>query len=72
VLLERDGNRILFGQDIHGPFMPQFNSDLDEWRTSMLKLLKLKCDILCEGHFGVIEPEDSVAAFIKQHLRSNT
>lgn len=72
VLLERDGNRILFGQDIHGPFMPQFGSDLEAWRTSMLKLLKLKCDILCEGHFGVIEPEDSVTAFIKQHLRANT
>ena len=72
VLLERDGDRILFGQDIHGPFLPRFNSDLDEWRLSMMKLLKLKCDVLCEGHFGVVEPAEQVDTFIKQHLRANT
>lgn len=72
VLLERDGDRILFGQDIHGPFLPQFGSDLEAWRLSMLKLLKLKCDILCEGHFGIIEPADTVESFIRQHLRANT
>ena len=33
VLLERDGDRILFGQDIHGPFLPQFKSDIDAWAS---------------------------------------
>jgi glyoxylase-like metal-dependent hydrolase (beta-lactamase superfamily II) len=51
-LLDRDGQRILFGQDIHGPFLPAFGSDIAQWRTSMEMILALKPDILCEGHCG--------------------
>src|SRR5512136_2244830 len=49
---DRDGKRVLFGQDIHGPFEESFGSDLTAWRKSMEILLGLKADILCEGHFG--------------------
>jgi glyoxylase-like metal-dependent hydrolase (beta-lactamase superfamily II) len=71
VTLERDGRRVLFGQDIHGPFSPQFRSDLAAWRRSMEKLISLRCDILCEGHYGVIEPAPEVEKFIRNFLRSN-
>jgi glyoxylase-like metal-dependent hydrolase (beta-lactamase superfamily II) len=63
-----DGTRVLFGQDIHGPFHPDFGSDINAWRLSMDKLLELEADILCEGHFGVYSPTDAVGAFIHAHL----
>jgi len=63
--------RILFGQDVHGPFLPEFGSDLDLWRASMEKLLALEADILCEGHFGVMRGKDEVARFIRSHLEAN-
>jgi metallo-beta-lactamase class B len=64
VLLERNSKKILFGQDIHGPFMPQFGSDRKLWRDSMRKLLALEPDILCEGHYGIYKPNERVKEFI--------
>lgn len=63
-----DGVRVLFGQDIHGPFHPDFGSDINAWRRSMDDLLELEADILCEGHFGVYSPSDAVGVFIRGHL----
>lgn len=71
VWLERGGQRILFGQDIHGPFLPAFASNIDRWRDSMERLLILKADILCEGHFGIFQPADRVEAYIQKNLRQN-
>jgi glyoxylase-like metal-dependent hydrolase (beta-lactamase superfamily II) len=68
VYLDRDGTRVLFGQDIHGPFMKDFGSDLNSWRESMQKLLALKADVLCEGHFGVYRPAAGVAGYIERYL----
>ncbi len=68
VYLDRGGTRVLFGQDIHGPFSEEFGSDLAAWRMSMEKLLALEADILCEGHFGVFQPEDRVAAYIEHYM----
>ena len=62
--LDADGVRVLFGQDIHGPFHPDFGSDIRAWRESMAKLLELEADILCEGHFGVISPASAVRSYI--------
>jgi glyoxylase-like metal-dependent hydrolase (beta-lactamase superfamily II) len=62
--------RILFGQDIHGPFYNSFGSNLDDWAISMRRLLELKADILCEGHFGVIQPSSEVRNFIEDYLRN--
>ncbi len=69
IFTERDGVRVLFGQDIHGPFMPEFGSDLSHWRNSMEKLLGLEADILCEGHYGIIEGREEVRQFIEHHLQ---
>lgn len=66
--LDRGGKRVLFGQDIHGPFLPAFGSDIGRWRESMERLLRLKADILCEGHFGIFQPGDRVEAYIRQYL----
>ncbi len=65
-----DGKRVLFGQDIHGPFDPDFGSDVAEWRRSMSSLLSLDADVLCEGHFGVFEGRDAVRRFIEGWLES--
>jgi glyoxylase-like metal-dependent hydrolase (beta-lactamase superfamily II) len=71
VILDRDGKRVLFGQDIHGPFAESFGSDLVAWRKSMEILLGLKADILCEGHFGIYKPEQEVEKFIQNYLQAN-
>ena len=68
--LDRGGRRCLFGQDVHGPFHRDFGSDLAAWRTSMQRLLALKADVLCEGHFGVYEPKERVAAYIEHYLEA--
>ncbi len=71
VWLDRNGKRVLFGQDIHGPFMSAFRSNINDWRASMKKVLALEPDILCEGHFGIFEPKGEAAAYIQRYLRIN-
>ena len=65
------GERVLFGQDIHGPFSHEFGSDLEAWRRSMTRVLELEADILCEGHYGVFRPADAVRGFIEGQLASH-
>jgi hypothetical protein len=60
VHLGRGAQRILFGQDIHGPFHVDFGLDIMQWHESMKKLLDLKADILCEGHLGIYSPRNRV------------
>jgi len=69
--MDRDGTRVLFGQDVHGPFLPAFGSDRKKWRQSMEKLLELDADILCEGHFGIFQPGNRVEAYIRKYLSMN-
>ncbi len=68
VYLDRGGERVLFGQDIHGPFLPEFGADLSAWRRSMETLLRLEADILCEGHFGVYRTKVRVREYIEGYL----
>jgi glyoxylase-like metal-dependent hydrolase (beta-lactamase superfamily II) len=62
------GKRILFGQDIHGPFRNEFRSSIRDWADSMKKMLDLDADVLCEGHYGVIRGSDNVKKFIRGYL----
>lgn len=71
ILLEVEDIKILFGQDIHGPFYKSFGSNLEDYQTSMQKLLDLNADILCEGHFGIIKPASEVTRFIQRHMDMN-
>ncbi len=67
--LDVAGSRILFGQDIHGPFDPSWGSEMNQWKESMRKLLGLRADILCEGHFGIYTPAARVQSYIESYLR---
>ncbi|MBE0480106.1 MAG: MBL fold metallo-hydrolase [Dehalococcoidia bacterium] len=66
--LDIDGERVLFGQDIHGPYYPEWGADPVTARDSLQKLIDLKADILCEGHFGVYQPAPAVERFIRSYL----
>lgn len=69
--LETGAQRVLFGQDLHGPFFRDFGSDLIQYEKSMEKLMALETDILCEGHYGVFTPAESAAAFMRQQMAAN-
>ena len=64
IYLDRPGKRILFAQDLHGPILPEFGSNLDDWDRSTKKLLDLEADILCEGHFGIYKTRKEVRDYI--------
>ena len=68
VYLDRSGQRVLFGQDIHGPFHKAFGSDIEAWKKSMQTLLALEADILCEGHFGIFQPKNKARSYIERYL----
>ncbi len=68
VYLDRSGQRVLFGQDIHGPFHKAFGSDIEAWKKSMQTLLALEADILCEGHFGIFQPKNKASSYNERYL----
>jgi len=67
--IDWEGERVLFGQDIHGPFSRAFGSNLNDWKNSMEELLALEADILCEGHFGVYRSPKVVMSYIERYLQ---
>jgi glyoxylase-like metal-dependent hydrolase (beta-lactamase superfamily II) len=71
IFVEINKTKILFGQDIHGPFMKSFGSNLNDYQSSMLKLLELKAHILCEGHFGIFRGVDKINNYIKGYMDQN-
>jgi glyoxylase-like metal-dependent hydrolase (beta-lactamase superfamily II) len=64
ILMLKDNKQILFGQDLHGPLLEEFGSNLEDWDRSTKKLLDLEADILCEGHFGIYETKKKVREYI--------
>lgn len=68
VYIDTPEGRVLFGQDIHGPFSYSWGSDIAEWRRSMRKLLDLKADFLCEGHAGIYKG-DRIKEYIEGYLK---
>jgi len=70
VYIDDDGERVLFGQDIHGPFDESWGSDMHQWKDSMKRLLALDADILCEGHFGVFTGKQAVKDYIEGYLNN--
>lgn len=71
VIVESEGKKILFGQDLHGPFNDDFLSNLYDYQSSMQKLLELNADILCEGHYGIFQPEHQVRKYIETYKSQN-
>jgi metallo-beta-lactamase class B len=66
--IDIDEKRVLFGQDIHGPYIPKWGADRELAAASLQKLIDLKADILCEGHFGVYQPAKEVRRYIEYYL----
>jgi glyoxylase-like metal-dependent hydrolase (beta-lactamase superfamily II) len=71
IYLDKDGKRILFGQDLHGPILKEFGSNLEDYDRSTKKLLGLDADILCEGHFGIYKTKKDVRNYILSYRRQN-
>ncbi len=69
IYLDKDGKRILFGQDLHGPILKEFGSNLEDYDRSTKKLLGLDADILCEGHFGIYKTQNDVRNYILSYRR---
>jgi len=69
IYLDKDGKRILFGQDLHGPLLEEFGSNLKDYGLSTKKLLDLEADILCEGHFGIYKTKKDVRNYILSYRR---
>ncbi|HSB03653.1 MAG TPA: MBL fold metallo-hydrolase [Thermodesulfobacteriota bacterium] len=69
IYMDREGKRILFGQDLHGPLLEEFGSNIGDWDRSTKKLLDLHADILCEGHFGVYKTKKEVKDYIMSYRR---
>ncbi|MFN3075532.1 MAG: MBL fold metallo-hydrolase [Alphaproteobacteria bacterium] len=65
-----DDRTVLFGQDVHGPLHPTLLSNEADYRRSLQRLLAIEADILCEGHFGILDGKKSVAKFIRSYLRA--
>jgi glyoxylase-like metal-dependent hydrolase (beta-lactamase superfamily II) len=68
-LTESCGNRVMFGQDVHGPLDPSLLSDQEDYQRSLKLLLSLEADILCEGHYGIFTGKDKVKAFIQSFVK---
>jgi len=66
--IDIDGKRVLFGQDIHSPYIPEWGADRKLAAVSLKKLVDLKADILCEGHFGVYQPAEEVRRYIEYYM----
>jgi glyoxylase-like metal-dependent hydrolase (beta-lactamase superfamily II) len=67
-LVESQGLKVLFGQDVHGPLDASFRSNRKDYQQSLELLLTLEADILCEGHYGIYRGKREVQEFIGQFL----
>lgn len=67
-LIESEGKRVLFAQDVHGPLAPTLLSSDIDYQRSLRLLRSLEADILCEGHYGVFEGRDEARRFIESFI----
>jgi glyoxylase-like metal-dependent hydrolase (beta-lactamase superfamily II) len=69
VYTDSGGNRVLFGQDIGAPLLPEFDCDPPAWFGSMERLLALDADVLCDGHSGIYQPKEAVRDHIERFVK---
>jgi glyoxylase-like metal-dependent hydrolase (beta-lactamase superfamily II) len=62
--------KVLFGQDVHGPLDASLLSNRQDYINSLKFILSLEGDILCEGHFGIYRGRDDITRFIRSYLKS--
>ena len=63
-----ENQRILFGQDVHGPLDPSLLSNREDYIYSLKFMMGLEADILCEGHFGIYRGSENINKFIQSFL----
>ena len=63
-----DSNRVLSGQDVHGPLEASFLSNRENYIRSLKFMMGLNADVLCEGHFGIYRGKDNVSQFIQSFI----
>lgn len=68
--LDKDGERILFAQDIGAPLLKEFDCDPAAWLNSIQKLFSLEADIICDGHSGAYGPKNVVREYLEYCLDS--
>lgn len=66
--IELENQKILLGQDVHGPLDPSLLSNREDYIRSLKFMMGLKPDILCEGHFGIYRGSDNIKKFIQSFL----
>jgi glyoxylase-like metal-dependent hydrolase (beta-lactamase superfamily II) len=69
LLTESRGQKVLFGQDVHGPLHPSLLSNQDDYIASLKMLAELEADILCEGHYGIYRGREKVRQFIESFIK---
>lgn len=67
-MVNLENQKILFGQDVHGPLDPSLLSNQEDYIRSLKFMVELKVDILCEGHFGIYRGNDNINQFIESFL----
>lgn len=65
-LVESEGRKVLFAQDVHGPLHPSLLSNHEDYLRSLDLLLSLDADILCEGHYGVFRGKKEISGLIRR------
>lgn len=68
--MESQGLQVMFAQDVHGPLHPTLKSNRRDYNLSLQRMLAMNCDILCEGHYGIIKGKKEVATFIRSFISS--
>ena len=63
-----ENQKILFGQDVHGPLDPSLLSNRGDYKRSLKFMMGLRADILCEGHFGIYKGINNINRFINSFL----
>jgi glyoxylase-like metal-dependent hydrolase (beta-lactamase superfamily II) len=70
-MMESDGQKVVFAQDVHGPIHPDLLSDPAKYQSSLRQLINLDADILCEGHFGIFRGKEQVREFILSFIKNS-
>jgi len=67
-VMDTDGQKIVFAQDVHGPLHPSLKSNWVDYRASLERMMELEADVLCEGHYGIFRGRDEIDPFIRSFL----
>ena len=67
-MAEIEDQKVLFGQDVHGPLDPSLLSNREDYIHSLKFMTALDSDILCEGHFGIYSGKENIEKFIRSFL----